>query len=210
MLAREGRALLVRALRISDERDLYDISVLKYGSGDLLCKLEECCLLTGAELKRLVEVKTGLDPELTVLFHAEYGELEDCVRLTDLVGFSRTIDLYAKTLMKVIVAQHLKIAPREVTNDRFNTVCAALVSEPVDILDLSGCYQIDDFSGLVQLSMLSSLNLAACLAGNRIKPECAQHVADAIKVSNCVVLLIFLQFSSGHWLNYCYYPESID
>jgi hypothetical protein len=194
MLAREGRTLLARALSIDDENEqkIY-VSVLKYGSGDLLCALEDCGLLTVVELKRLVEAKTGLDPELTVLVHGEYGELEGGVRLTDLVGLPTTTELYAKTLMKVVVAQHLRIAPTEVTSDQFNAVCAALVSEPVDILDLSGCHQIEDFSGLTQLSMLSSLNLS----GNRINAEGAQHIAGAIKVSNRVDLAILVPFSSG-------------
>jgi hypothetical protein len=33
-----------------------------------------------AELKRLVEARTGFDLELTVPLHAEYGEREDVVR----------------------------------------------------------------------------------------------------------------------------------
>jgi hypothetical protein len=175
------------------------VSVLKYGSGDLLCKLEVCDLLLVAELKRLVEAKTGLDPELTVL-HAEHGELKDVVRLTDLDGLpTTTTALYVQTLMMVVVAQHLRIAPHEVTNDQFDAICAALASKPLDILDVSGCYKIDDFSGLVQLSTLSSLNLA----GNRINAEGAQHIVDALKASKCVVLVIVVPFSSDHWFNYC-------
>jgi hypothetical protein len=189
MLATTGKALLVRAISVGDEDEqkIHHVSVFKYGSGDLLCKLEDCSLLTVAELKRLVEVKTGLDPELTVLMHAEHGELKDFVRLSDLVGLPTTAEIYAQTLMKVVVAQHLRVAPHEVTNDQFHALCAALASQPLDILDLSGCTQIHDFSGLIQLNMLSSLNLA----GNLIKAEGAQHIADALKVSNCV--------SSGHF-----------
>jgi hypothetical protein len=162
MLACEGKALLVRALNVvgdEGEQKIHRVSVLKYGSGDLLCKLEDCGLLTVAELKQLVEAKSGLDPELTVLPHSEHGKLEDEVRLTDLAGLPTT-ELYAQTLMRVIVAQHLRIDPYEVTNDQFDAVCATLVSEPLDILDLSGCNQIHDFSGLVQLFMLSSLNVS--------------------------------------------------
>jgi hypothetical protein len=71
------------------------------------------------------------------------------------------IDLYAQTLMKVVVAQHLGTAPLEVTNAQFKTLCAALVSEPLDILDLSRCTQVCDFSGLIQLS-LSELDISDC------------------------------------------------
>ena len=95
-----------------------------------------------AELKQLVEAKTGLDPELTVLLHAEHGELKDLIRLADLVGLSTTADMYAQTLMKVVVAQHLRTAPHEVTSVQFGAICAALASEPLDILDLSGCNHI--------------------------------------------------------------------
>ena len=72
----------MRALSIDDEgeQQIYRVSVLKFGSGDLLCELEDCGLLTVAELKRLVEAKTGLDPELTVLLHVEHGELKDGVK----------------------------------------------------------------------------------------------------------------------------------
>jgi hypothetical protein len=130
MLAAKGKALLVRAISVGDEdkQKNHHVSVLEYGSGDLLCKLENCGLLTVAELKRLVEAKTGLDPELTVLLHAEHGELKDFVRLADLVGLSTTADIYAQTLMKVVVAQHLRIAPHEVTNVQFGAICAALAS----------------------------------------------------------------------------------
>jgi hypothetical protein len=78
--------------------------------------------------------------------------LKDGVRLNDIAGLPTT-ELYAQTLMEVIVARHLRIAPQEVTSDQFDTICAALASEPLDILDLSGCTQIRDFSGLVQLSI---------------------------------------------------------
>ena len=161
LLAADGKALLVRALSIDDEgeQQIYRVSVLKFGSGDLLCELEDCGLLTVAELKRLVEAKTGLDPELTVLLHAEHGELKDGVRLTDLVGLPTT-EIYAQTLMKVSVAQHLGIAPHEVTNDQFTTLCAALVSEPLDIMELKGCTHVRDFS-LLSLS-LSKLDISDC------------------------------------------------
>jgi hypothetical protein len=161
MLAADGKGLLVRALSIDDEGEqhIYRVSVLKFGSGDQLCELEDCGLLTVAELKWLVEAKTGLDPELTVLLHAEHGELNDGVRLTDLVGLPTT-ELYAQTLMKVSVAQHLGIAPHEVTNDQFTTLCTALVSEPLDIMELRGCTQVCDFS-LLSLS-LSKLDISDC------------------------------------------------
>ena len=201
LLTGEGGELPVRNLSVGDESEQkrYCVSVLKFGSGDLLCTLEDCGPLTVAELKRLVEPKTGFDPELTVLSHAEHGELKDGVRLADLVGLPTTIDLYAQSIMKVVVAQHLRIAPHEVTNDQFDAICAALASKPLDILDVSGCYKIDDFSGLVQLSTLSSLNLA----GNRINAEGAQHIVDALKASKCVVLVIVIPFSSDHWFNFC-------
>jgi hypothetical protein len=161
LLAADGKALLVRALSIDDEgeQQIYRVSVLNFGSGDLLCELEDCGLLTVAELKWRVEAKTGLDPELTILLHAEHGELKDGVRLTDLVGLPTT-ELYAQTLMKVSVAQHLGIAPHEVTNDQFTTLCAALVSEPLAIMELKGCTHVRDFS-LLPLS-LSKLDISDC------------------------------------------------
>jgi hypothetical protein len=65
--------MLVRARSVGDEgeKKIYRVSVLRFGSGDLLCKLEDCGLLAVAELKRLAETKSGLIPELAVLLHAE-------------------------------------------------------------------------------------------------------------------------------------------
>jgi hypothetical protein len=161
MLAADVKALLVRALSIDDEgeQQIYRVSVLKCGSGDLLCELEDCGLLAVAELKRLVEAKTGLDPELIVLLHAEHGELKGGLRLNDLVGLPTT-EIYAQTLMKVSVAQHLGIAPHKVTSDQFTTLCAALVSEPLAIMELKGCTHVRDFS-LLPLS-LSKLDISDC------------------------------------------------
>jgi hypothetical protein len=108
------------------------------------------------------------------------------VQLADLVGLNTTAaGIYAKTLVEVlVVAQHLRISQREVTNDLFKLNTAfALVSEQVGILDLSGCYQIEGFSGLEQLVTLPSLDLA----GNGIK------ATGAIKARNCVVLVILVK-----------------
>jgi hypothetical protein len=54
MPAAKGKALLVRAISAGDEDEqkIHHVSVLEYGSGDLLCKLEDCGLLAVAELKR--------------------------------------------------------------------------------------------------------------------------------------------------------------
>jgi hypothetical protein len=73
-----------------------------------------------------------------------------------------TTEIYAQTLMKVSVAQHLGIAPHEVTNDQFTTLCAALVSDPLDIMELKGCIHVCDFS-LLSLSLsLSKLDISDC------------------------------------------------
>ena len=174
----QGTALLARGSCIDDEGEqkIYHVSVLKFGSGDLLCKLEDCGLQTVAELKLRAESKAGLDPELTVLLHAEHGELKDGVKLADLAGLPTAIDLYAQTLMKVVVAQHLGTAPLEVTNAQFKTLCAALVSEPLDILDLSRCTQVCDFSGLMQLS-LSQLDIIDC----KLRADGGKALAEGLK-----------------------------
>jgi hypothetical protein len=135
----------------------------------MLCKLEDCGLPAVTELKRLTEVQTGLDPELTVPFHAEYGELKGGVRISGVVGLHPATNRSAS----------YRAAPHEVTSGHFNTAYAALVPDPVDILDLSGCCQICDFSGLLQLPMLVSPNPE----GNRLNTEGAQQVADAIKAA---------------------------
>jgi hypothetical protein len=91
--------------------------------------------------------------------HAEHGELKDDEKLTDLVRIPTT-EIYAQTLINVSVAQHLGIAPHEVTNDQFTTLCTALVSEPLDIMELKGCIHVHDFS-LLSL-VLSKLDISDC------------------------------------------------
>jgi hypothetical protein len=113
----DGRALHVRALSTA-EQTTYHVSVRKYDSGDMLCKLEDCGLLAVTELKQLTEVKTGLDPELTVQFHAEYGELKGGVRLSDVVGLHPAANRSAS----------YRAAPHEVASGHFNTTYAALAS----------------------------------------------------------------------------------
>jgi hypothetical protein len=192
MLAREGKGLLVRALSVGvdDEQNIYHASVLKFGSGDLLCKLQDCGLLIIADLKRLVEAKTGLDPELTVLWHAEHGKLKDSIRLADLAGLhmETTTEIYAQTLRKINVAQHLGVAPWEVTSDQLNELFAELASRPLDILDLSECTQICDFSGLMQLSTLSSLNISS----NDLGANGANIIAEAMKVTRRMLAIVLV------------------
>jgi hypothetical protein len=170
MIAGEGKALLVCASENGNEGEqkIYRVS--------MLCKLEDCGLQTVAELKLLVEIKAGLDPELTALLHADHGELKDGVMLADLAWLPTTTELYAQTWMKVVVGPHLGIVPSEVTNDQFTTLCAALVSEPLDVLDLRGCTQVHDFSGLIQLS-LSKLDISNC----KLFAEGASALAASLK-----------------------------
>jgi hypothetical protein len=50
----DGKALRVRVLSIDDEgeQQIYRVSVLKFGSGDLLCELEDCGLMRPANRGR--------------------------------------------------------------------------------------------------------------------------------------------------------------
>jgi hypothetical protein len=135
-----------------------------------------------------------LDPELTVLLHAEHGQRKDGVTLTDLVGLPTT-EIYAQTLMKVSVAQHLGIAPHEVTNDQFTTLCA-LVSEPLTIMELKGCTHIRDFS-LLSLS-LSKLDISDC----NLFAEGGKDLAAGLKGNQAITELNvsnnFLGMGSDH------------
>ena len=82
-LSLEGKSVFVRALSVGDEGEMrtymYSVRVLHFLNGSELCTLEDC---GGdqrvAELKLLIEERTGWLPELTVLMHANYeDELPD-------------------------------------------------------------------------------------------------------------------------------------
>jgi hypothetical protein len=66
MPAAKGKALhvLARAIGVGDEDEqkVHHVSVLSGAGGGALWKLDDCGLMVVAELKRLVEAKTGLGP----------------------------------------------------------------------------------------------------------------------------------------------------
>ena len=96
--------------------------------------------------------------------HAERGELTGDEMLAS-IAVEQTIQVYARYLLKVTVAEKLGMSGREdqITDDRLNDLCDRLEHEPVDILDLRGCTQIGRSpSHLPQLSMVSVLCMARC------------------------------------------------
>ena len=157
----------MRALSVGVEGEMgtYSVRVLHFLKGNELCTLEEC---DGdervAELKPLIEERIGWLPELTVLMHAERGELTGDEMLAS-IAVEQTIQVYARYLLKVTVAEKLGMSGRErqVTDALLNGLCDALEAEPVDILDLRGCTQIGRSpSRLPRLSMVSVLCMASC------------------------------------------------
>ena len=195
-LALEGQSIFVGALSIGDEdeRKIYSVRVVHYLTGDELCTLEDC---GGdqrvAELKLLIEERTGWLPELTVLMHANCeDELPDDRMLAQFAsegGLHAELEFYAQLLRKVVVAEKLGMSGRErqVTDALLNGLCDELEAEPVDILDLRGCTQIGRSpSRLPRLSMVSVLCMASCkgVSGSLIL-ACLQGMGG-LKVNACV------------------------
>ena len=203
-LALEGRSIFVRALSVGveGEMDTYSVRMLHFLKGNELCTLEEC---GGdervAELKPLIEERIGWLPELTVLMHAERGELAGDEMLAS-IAVEQTIQVYARYLLKVTVAEKLGMSGHEcqITDDRLNGLCDELKHMPVDILDLRGCTQIGRSSSpscLPQLSMVSVLCMARCqgMSGSLIL-ACLQGM-EGLQVNGCsFVLCLILVYDS--------------
>ena len=205
-LAREGHSIFVGALGIGDDDDtqIYRVRVVHYLTGDELCTLEDC---GGdqrvAELKLLIEERIGWLAELTVLMHAERGELASDEMLAGIAvkHITDTIQVFAQLLRKVVVAEKLGMAGHEnqITDDMLNGLCDELKAEPVDILDLKGCTQIGhrSLSRLPQLSMVSVLCMAGCqgISGSLIL-ACLQGM-EGLQVNGCsFVLCLVLVYNS--------------
>ena len=194
----------MRALSVGVEGEMgtYSVRVLHFLKGNELCTLEEC---GGdervAELKPLIEERIGWLPELTVLMHAERGELTGDEMLAS-IAVEQTIQVYARYLLKVTVAEKLGMSghERQITDDRLNSLCDELNHMPVDILDLRGCTQIGRSSSpscLPQLSLVSVLCMGGCkgLSGSLIL-ACLQGM-EGLQVNGCsFVLCLVLVYDS--------------
>ena len=117
-------------------------------------------------VKQLIEKEIGWNSELTVLMHADCGdELSDDHTLAQF-AVDAAIELCARQLRRVVVAEHLGIEAYAVTDAQLNETCTALAAEPLDILDLSGCSQIGQSqqhpSHLPQLCTVSVLCMSEC------------------------------------------------
>ena len=187
----------MRALSVGVEGEMetYSVRVLHFLKGNELCTLEEC---GGdervAELKPLIEERIGWLPELTVLMHAERGELAGDEMLAG-IAVEKNIQVYAQLLEKVIVAEKLHMSGREqqITDDPLNDLCDRLVHEPIDILDLRGCIQIGRSpSRLPYIRSVSVLCMAGCkgISGSLIF-ACLQEM-EGLKVNACSILRLFL------------------
>ena len=123
----------MRALSVGVEGEMetYSVRVLHFLKGNELCTLEEC---DGdervAELKPLIEERIGWLPELTVLMHAERGELTGDEMLA-CIAVEQAIQVYAQPLLKVVVAEKLGLSGREdqITDDLLNNLCDELKAE---------------------------------------------------------------------------------
>ena len=188
----------------------YSVRVLHFLNGSKLCTLEDC---RGdqrvAELKLLIEERTGWLPELTVLMHANCeDELPDNRMLAQFAsegGLHAELEFYAQLLRKVVVAEKLGMSGRErqVTDALLNGLCDELEAEPVDILDLRGCTQIGRSSSpscLPQLSLVSVLCMAGCqgISGSLIS-ACLQGM-KGLQVNGCpFVFCVVLVYDSFVW-----------
>jgi hypothetical protein len=158
---------------------------------------------------------------LTRLIHPESQvELQDHLTLEDAGMPSEhalaagVVQVYAQKLKKVVVADELQIAPREVTDSELAELCDSIRDDPPDILILCGCRGVTNISCLAQLSTISHLDISRCglgaeggfqLAGaikemralshfdisnNNIRQEGMQALAEALKGNVTVTALI--------------------
>jgi hypothetical protein len=140
---------------------------------------------TVSELKVSIEAVAGLVPVSTRLINSESGvELQDHLTLEDVPSeqalVAGVIQLYAQTLKKVVVADELQIAPREVTNDKLAVLCDSIKNDPPDILGLCGCCLVTNISRLVQLSTISHLDISSCNLGVTLGTQVGFHLARII------------------------------
>jgi hypothetical protein len=147
-----------------------------------------------SELKVSIEAETGLVPALTRLINPEsLVELQDHLTFEDASMPSEdalaegVIQLYAQKLKKVVVADALQIAPREVTDSKLAVLCDSIRDDPTDILVLCGCHFVTNISCLVQLSTISHLDISRCNLGTKG----AFHLAGVIKDMGALMKLIF-------------------
>jgi hypothetical protein len=96
------------------------------------------------------------------------------------------IQLCAQKLKKVVVADELQIAPREVTDSKLAVLCDSIRDDPTDILVLCGCHFVTNISCLVQLSTISHLDISRCNLGTKG----AFHLAGVIKDMGALCKLI--------------------
>jgi hypothetical protein len=142
------------------------------------------CKKAGSELKVAIEAKAGLVPALTGLNNAESGiELQNHLTLED-AGIpseealaAGVIELYVRTLKKLVVTDELQIEPFEVTDNILAKLCGKIRDDPPDIMVLGGCRRISHISCLVQLSRLSHLDISSC----RLSAHGCCKVANTIK-----------------------------
>ena len=147
--------------------------------GSELCRIEGFDRgRTVSELKVSIEAEAGSVPALTRLINPEsHVELQDHQTLEDAGTNQGVIQLYAQKLKKVVVADELQIAPGEVTDSELAVLCDSIKDDPPDILILCGCCGVTDISCLVQLSMISHLDISGCNLG----PTSGFHLAGVIK-----------------------------
>jgi hypothetical protein len=153
--------------------------------GNELCRIEGFDRRKAiSELKVSIEAEVGLVHALTRLINLEsLVELQDHLTMKD-AGMPNeqalaagVIQLYAQKLKKIVVADELQITPGEVTDSELAVLCDSIRDGPPDVLVLSGCRRVTNISCLVQLSMISHLDVSSCSLG--VQGGC--HLADVIK-----------------------------
>jgi hypothetical protein len=141
-----------------------------------------------SELKVSIEAEAGLVPALTRLINSESGvELQDHQTLEDTGTNQGVIQLYAQKLKKVVVADELQIAPKEVTDSELAAFCDSIREDPPHILVLGGCSRVTNISCLVQLSTISHLDISESNLG----AKGGFHLAGVIKDMGALVTLVF-------------------
>jgi hypothetical protein len=159
--------------------------------GNELCRIEGFDRRTAvSELKVSIEAEAGLVSALTRLVNPEsHVELQDHHTLEDAGTHQGVIQLYAQKLKKVVVADELQIAPGEVTDRKLASFCDSIKDDPPDVLILCGCHRVTNISCLVQLSMISHLDISGCSGCSNLGAKGGCQLADVIKEMGALSVL---------------------
>ena len=113
------------------------------------------------QLKAKVEIEAGLKAETFSLYLPSQEEP---------LGESQTVsacgmpsELYAIMLQKVVIADAAGVPASALTDEQLEKACSSPEAQAGDIIVLTGCCQVHNFSCLVWLKSTQTLDISGCI-----------------------------------------------